>query len=375
MRIGILTLPLHTNYGGILQAYALQTVLERMGHDVKVINKPMLHASLPVWKWPYSFPKRIIKKYVLHEPVGIFQEQHYNHFVKVVRQYTQPFIDKNIHQRLLYELNEIKEDEFDAFVVGSDQIWRSIYFHLHWKYLPDAFLDFTERWKVRRISYAASFGRDDIEEYTDIELATIKKDIRRFDAVSVREQSGIKICKSLGVEAQCVIDPTMLLHASDYLSLIKLTDKNIQNDILCSYVLDSNEEIEALKRRLAAQKHLSIVETNSKIDDPNAPIEQRVQPPVENWLFAFANASFVITDSFHACVFSILFHKQFVVVGNKERGLARISSLLSMFGLSDRFINNLTGYHELPKIDYDKVESILEKKRREANAFLNLNLQ
>ena len=73
MKIGILTLPLHTNYGGILQAYALQTVLERMGHEVIVIDKPQ-HVSLPVWKWPYSYPKQ----YIFSKQERIFYEQYYN---------------------------------------------------------------------------------------------------------------------------------------------------------------------------------------------------------------------------------------------------------------------------------------------------------
>lgn len=373
MRIGILTLPLHTNYGGILQAYALQTVLERMGHEVKVINKPMPHASLPVWKWPYSFPKRIIKKYVLREHVGIFQERHFNQYINALRHNTQAFIDKNIHQRILTELDEIKEDELDAFVVGSDQIWRSVYFHLHWTFLPDAFLDFTKGWNVKRVSYAASFGRDDIKEYTNDEIAIIKEDIKMFDAVSVREQSGIDICKLLGVKAKCLIDPTMLLKAEDYKSLLGKTDTT-EDSILCSYVLDPNPEIDNFKNQLAEQKRLHIVETNSKIDDPHATLKERIQPPVENWLLTFERASFVITDSFHACVFSILFHKQFIVVGNKERGMARFNSLLSIFGLGNRMIYDPSKYKNIPNIDYNKVDAILDAKRKDAYDYLNKNL-
>jgi hypothetical protein len=139
--------------------------------------------------------------------------------------------------------------------------------------------------------------------------------------------------------------------------------------------LDSNKDIEELKKKLAERNHLQIVETNSRTEDPNAPLEQRIQQPVENWLSAFAKASLVITDSFHACVFSILFHKQFVVVGNKDRGLARISSLLAMFRLTGRFINNPKDYHELPAIDYDKVDSMLVSKRKEAMEYLTKNLQ
>lgn len=93
MKIGILTLQLHTNYGGILQAYALQTVLERMGHEVVVLNKRH-HLLLPIWKWPYSYPKRIIQKYILGRGGRVFFESYYNRTYPIVSQNTELFIDK-----------------------------------------------------------------------------------------------------------------------------------------------------------------------------------------------------------------------------------------------------------------------------------------
>ena len=127
MRIGILTLPLHTNYGGILQAYALQTVLERMGHEASVITTPN-KAELPVWKWPYSYPKRMIRKYILGKNEPVFFESYYNRVYPIVSQYTLQFINKYIHCFEVGKLLDLKEKDFDAFVVGSDQVWRPMYY-------------------------------------------------------------------------------------------------------------------------------------------------------------------------------------------------------------------------------------------------------
>jgi hypothetical protein len=89
-------------------------------------------------------------------------------------------------------------------------------------------------------------------------------------------------------------------------------------------------------------------------------LEKRIQPPVESWLRAFYDSEFIVTDSFHACVFSILFHKQFLVIGNKDRGLARIHSLLSMFGLEDRLTSDTCiDINRMKTIDYDRVDEIL----------------
>ena len=105
-------------------------------------------------------------------------------------------------------------------------------------------------------------------------------------------------------------------------------------------------------------------------------LEQRIQPPVETWLRAFNDSEFVVTDSFHACVFSILFHKQFVVIGNPSRGLARIHSLLSIFGLEDRLVSAQSlNIETLPPIDYAKVDVVLNQWRKESMAFLTSHLK
>ena len=371
MRIGILTLPLHTNYGGILQAYALQTVLERMGHEVKVLDKPFKPQLLPWRKRLYSYTKRAIKKYILGEKVEIFQERNAYQRQATERKFTQPFIESNIHRLVISHLTDIKPSDFDAFVVGSDQIWRMMYFLGFWSttLASDAFLEFAGGWNIKRVSYAASFGTDTTDVRPEC-LDACKAALSKFDGVSVREKSGVDICKNtFGVDASWVLDPTMLLNTEDYKNLFVGQSQPDSQHILASYVLDETPAIEQLRERIAKDKGLVVRRTNIA-DTGNAERGAVPQPPLEDWLSALYNADYIINDSFHACVFSILFHKQFTVIANEKRGLSRFKSLLSIFGLEERIISSPEKYRPLPDIDYTKVEVLLSKKKEESFGFL-----
>ena len=137
------------------------------------------------------------------------------------------------------------------------------------------------------------------------------------------------------MNASHVLDPTMLLDVQDYVDLVKRADIPKSKGTLLCYILDETESTTDLISRLASETGLVPFRGNSRVEDWSAPLAERIQPPVEQWLRGFMDAELVVTDSFHACVFSILFHKPFVVVGNKERGLARVKSLLKMFGLEN----------------------------------------
>lgn len=329
MRIGIITLPLRMNYGGLLQAYALQTTLERMGHQVVVIDKSW-RIKLPVWKWPYSYPKRLVKKYLLGGKERIFFEQYANNAYPVTARHTVSFIDTYIHRLEVEKLSRLRESDFDAFVVGSDQIWRPIYCC---DKIEESYLDFARDWNIKRIAYAASFGTDKWE-YTAGETRRCGELLRQFDAVSVRESSGVRLCSEhFGVEARQVLDPTLLLNVADYVQLVEKACVSASNGNMMVYILDETPEKQELVSRLAADRGVVAFRGNSRVEDWDAPLEERIQPPVERWLRGFMDAELVVTDSFHACVFSIIFNKPFVVVGNKDRGLARIHSLLGIFGL------------------------------------------
>ena len=377
MRIGILTLPLHTNYGGILQAYALQQALQGMGHEAVVIDEDK--------QFRFSLKRRIemfvkgkVKRLLKGKNAIIYSPEYYKQLWAARTQHTRHFITKHITRRVVANVTEITKDEFDAFIVGSDQVWRVRYTQ-PFPGIENAFLSFTKGWNVKRISYAASFGVDEWE-YNRTDTANCSILARDFDAISVRESSGVTLCKKhLGVDAIHTIDPTLLLDADTYTKLIKGNTPKSSGDLMC-YILNGGKEIDDLVSDIAYNKQLHPFHTNSRTEDQKAVIEERIQPPVEEWLQGFHDAEFIVTDSFHACIFAMLFKKPFIAITNRSRGIARFESLLQMFGLEDRLISSYEDYRKtkatlLQPIDYDRVHHILKKKRDEAIKFIQQALE
>lgn len=377
MKIGILTLPLGTNYGGILQAYALQHILQAMGHDVYVIDEDkQFHFSLK--RRIEMFIKGTIKRCLFGKNAIIYSPEYYKKLWAARTKHTGRFINEHIGRKLVRSVAGLDEHDFDAFVVGSDQIWRARYAR-PFPGVENSFLLFTKGWNVKRIAYAASFGTDEWE-YSEAETTSCSSMARIFDAVSVREMSGVKLCKErLGVEAAHVMDPTLLLNADDYTRLIGTDIPASPGNMMC-YVLDRNAEKDTLINDIAVRKHLQPFHTNSRTEDQKATLEERIQPPVEQWLQGFRDAEFIVTDSFHACIFSMLYRKPFIAIGNKSRGMTRFRSLLQMFGLEERLVTSYDEYKQreevlLALIDYERVYSILEEKRGEAFRFLQESVE
>lgn len=331
MRIAILTLPLNTNYGGILQAYALQTVLQRMGHEVVVAD---LDQTLRrgAWVQTKEYAKYGVKRFLLHKGAFFMSDRQRNLEREEREQYTRDFIRRHIHTYMVRRLERDFPLDVDAIVVGSDQVWRKPYFcDMYGCGIENAFLAFTEGRDMKRIAYAASFGTDDWE-YDEEDTARCRRALARFDAVGVRESSAVDLCaRQLGRTDAChVLDPTMLLTKDDYVGLLKGEGLEVigeRGNMMC-YILDNSSDKQQLVERIARERGLKPFYANSKTEDFRASRQERIQPPVEQWLRGFMDAEFVVTDSFHACVFAIIFGKPFHVVGNQERGMARIASLL-----------------------------------------------
>lgn len=364
MKLAIITLPLHTNYGGLLQAYALQHVLESMGHQVVVVNIKQFSFGLNI---PLRrIVKRLRSRYLEHEDCYVFYERKMKQLAPVIRQHTDRFIRTYIHTRDMYALTSIRRNDFDGFVVGSDQIWRPVFFPK----IGRAYLDFTAGWDVLRVAYAASFGVDDAE-YSDSEIRQCREGISRFNGVSVRERSGVDLCKQyFSIEPEWVLDPTMLLERADYERIISETKVSDSAGDFFYYILDETKDTRQFSESLAASKAMTIFRLNAFSGNKIVPLDERIQPPVESWLRAFADAKFVVTDSFHACVFSILFHKPFYVLPNQGRGMSRIESLLKVFGLEHRLLSQFEINDSLEAIDWDKVDGQLELWRKKSQQFL-----
>lgn len=366
MKVGILTLPLHTNYGGILQAYALQTVLKRMGHEAILLDRNWIELSqfrkiLSDAKWMVRsifLRKKQIAPYKVQEAMG-----------KNIK----AFILKEINPRVIVkQISDIQNLHLDAIVVGSDQVWRR-------HYTPNIafyYLDFAQWWGVKRIAYAASFGIKEWD-YSPKETEKCKQLLNLFDGVSLREESGKKLCSQfLGrKDTKVVLDPTFLLEASDYQSLIVKVDNSITGDLLC-YILDPNAELQTIIDKTANYYKYKPYYTNIGENTNFNSLSQYIKPSIEYWLKGFIHAKFVITDSFHGCVFSILFNKPFLVYGNKNRGLARFESLLSQLGLSNRLASSHEDISNIIKadIDWDLVNERLKFLRTDSYSFLKIHL-
>lgn len=370
MKIAILTLALDANYGGILQCYALQTVLESFGHDVKVLTKPKYGRSYCII-YSLAVCKRLIKRYVLRDKISIFKAYH-----EIIRTNIDCFIRQYIHQYKLRKWTEDIANRFDAIIVGSDQVWRPIYS----QDIPieQYYLSFLRDSNIKRISYAASFGVDYCE-YSESQIEKCMLLLRKFNAVSVRESSGISLCRKLfEVNAELVLDPTLLLQADDYRSLIKKGNTQPSKGNLFVYVLDRTEEKENLVRKIASKTGLIPYWEDANIRDESIPSDKRIKISIEQWLRSFDDADFIITDSFHGCVFSIIFQRQFIVIGNKGRGMTRFDSLLALFSLTDRlFFLDGTGFDNTlleKKIDYKSIFEEIEKQRIHSLDFIKRSL-
>lgn len=371
MKVGILTLPLHTNYGGILQAYALQTTLERMGHEV-VVFQTYYNGSqmIPFYKYPIIIVKRLLYKCFVNHKAIVFREKKMRREAPVLRANTELFIKRYIHTCTINSLRDISPQNYDAIIVGSDQIWRPEYVRRMWKTdIRDAFLNFTSGWNIKRVVYAASFG---VDEWllTKEETEDCKYLAQYFDAVSVREVSGIRNCLSfLGINAKQMLDPTMLLTKDDYIKFISEPQNTQNSRVLFSYMLDETPEKKELVKRVAGYKKMRISQIiiNHNI---NIPVEERIIPPVDEWLSCIYHASMVVTDSFHGCVFSMIFEKPFIVIGNQKRGNSRFLSLLKLFHLENCLIDE-TCLNNINTTSINK--NVLEKvvfQRRKSLQFL-----
>lgn len=373
MKIAILTLPLHTNYGGILQAYALQTVLERMGHEVSVITRDK-RIPITARLLFLSIPKRILLS-LFGNRIDVFHELKWNRRYKIISKNVAPFINKYIKQDNRF-LTAIKPSDYDIFVVGSDQIWRPKYIRNTLRSsVQNAYLDFAKKWDIRRIAYGASFGTDEWE-YSNEETEILKPLIEKFDAISVREMAGIRLCNDyLGVSAKLVLDPTLLLNDIDYSNLCPFSYNKKGSGALFYYVLDITPEIEGFIDRVGNERNLEPRRVGARVEDWTAPLSECIQPPVETWLTELMESDMVVTDSFHACVFSIIFHKPFIAIGNVKRGLSRFSSLLGQFGLESHMLTDLSQYNS--NCDYsipNEVYPILDCLRNQSFEYLRSSI-
>lgn len=346
-RIGIVTMPVRCNYGGALQSYALQYFLRNKGYDPVVIDcRRRASAASTCHQW--------IERNIL-----------YRHFTAFARQY-------------MHRTGRLTDDaalrsaaeKCAAVITGSDQVWRlsmiqGVERHYFLDFVPDA---------VRRIAYAASFGTDDLEPCDTTLQTDLRRLVKRFYAISVREDEGIEICRRhWNAEACRVLDPTLLAGREAFDPIAQQAPPS-QGELFYFFLGDRHTETAHLQQ-IAAQAGKRAFTVNAGRTLRISKFAFAFYPPVEAWVRAFADAEAVVTDSFHGVCFALLYGKPFYVTGNRSGGTSRIRSLLTMSGTEERYVPAITDcsdYRQLtaPTIDYTEVWQRLANEREKSEQFL-----
>lgn len=373
MKIGIVTFYRVANYGAMLQAYALERYLEARGYDVVFIAQAWcLAKKYPIWRC-------FVSRSLLGVRLKLRNYVRYS-ITLFARGFPQTEFCKTIE-----DVRKATAD-CDAFIVGSDQMWNPMW--CAQEALPLVLLDFAREGKLR-IAYAASFGTKEWRE--DQNAARAGELLRKFDMISVREESGIALVRELSgrTDAKCLLDPTLLQTAAFYREVMARRQRgSVQCDgsYIFHYVL---EEWDDAKSSEAAFEIVRSCVGISRIEMDRTPVSGFLEPlcrllrvtakiPVEEWLWKIAHADFVFTNSFHGAVFSILFHRPFISLllrgrmsGMNERSL----SLLAKLGLSDRAVyadetEKIKAIVNCP-IQWEVVEENLVKLRLQTDTFFN----
>jgi hypothetical protein len=386
MKVGILTQPINNNYGGILQNYALQNVLTQMGCEVVTLNWDSYrceHNHETIWYYMFHTAKTFISKNILKRQRNYLWIQRRYFFLLSTN--NRDFCSKYIKlSNWLWGRKQFMEyaieHNLDALIVGSDQTWRPAYNKNGMLYRM--FLDFAENLLIKRIAYSASFGVD-FWEYDEKQTQECARLIHFFDSISVREKSGIKLCADHFdiTNTICTLDPTMLLSQQNYIDLLNKIGTSSSDGKIMVYMLDYSYEKAKMVSTIAKEKTLECSMFISKycnlgIVTPNE-LNNYILPSVDKWICAIYNAKYVICDSFHGMIFSIIFNKPFIVIGNQNRGLDRFVSLLQKLNLTNRLVdsnsNNYLKVLDTP-INWELVNQIIKKMKEDSIKFLKASL-
>lgn len=369
MKIGIITWFHFENYGTKLQAIALQQYLRMLGHNAELINFK-LSPSRKSEKTP--FPEKLKRQ--PHKYAMVFARRRFSHEIEQRSVKLKHAIDEYciLTEEIQTEAAYISIcNKFDLIICGSDQIWNPNCYHRYY------YADFPEI-KVRRVSYAPSLGVNAIPEQISTNM---KQSILKFEAISVREQKGAELLEKLiGIRPDVVVDPTMLLTKEEWTSLLQIGEEKSERYVVCLFLTDNRNHWRAakqfskknhLKMRIIPYWGFSYFKRGSIYANAG----------VEDFVSLIKNAEYVLTDSFHAAVFSLIFQKQFLVFqrfreDDRISQNSRIQNLLELAGVESSLLGfGTSSISKIPDINYEKVTERLEKKILDSKHFLSLVLK
>lgn len=357
MKIALITRHFITNYGSLLQTIATQNILNEMGYECEIIDyirecelyynseKTLLKNKS---KWNKNFFTRTLYLF-LRQPFSIISGKKFRKMQLKYLNLTKPY----------HSIEQLQKDkpEADIYMTGSDQVWGPI---SNGTYDESYILSFCDE-KDKKISYAASFGHtnmtEELKEY-------FYKGLSSYNSILVRENSAKSILEEINIKSEQVLDPTLLMTKEDW---EKYTKKINGKKYILVYQLHNDKKLNEYAKRLSQEKNIELVRVTASFHQLFRGGRVILLPDLEKFLTLIKNAECLITDSFHGTAFAINLNTQFIeILPNNNTG-TRNQSILELTGLSDRILKNQNDYSIYDKkIDYNNVNRIIEKERKES---------
>lgn len=361
MKVGLLTFHSAHNYGAILQAYATQEVVKKLGHKIEVIDyrPPYLIQQyvLPrIEKRAFKIKIKLLIEGLICLPWRMIRRRGFLRFMQTRLHLT----------RETYEKNEINIDEtFDTYIIGSDQVWN---IKLTRGFDPVYWGQFRANRESRKITYAASMSNYSL---SNKELTIMGKFLHDFHSISVREEALSKFLNdSFGISAETVLDPVFLLEANDWKKISK--NPRIHQKYILVYTISLREEVLRIARAAAKEFNARIIELGMGVDKFVFSNNYQTTSP-EEYLGLFEHAEYIITSSFHGTAFSILFNRPFYSIAHNNDKDSRQKTILGKLGLLERFIPK-DANPIFDSFDYSPINEKLIHIRDKSITFLANNL-
>ena len=357
--ITIITLQNVRNYGSVLQALATQKIFESLGCEVGFFNYLRSNNATPwvrIKNWTNKKPllTKVLIGALLY-PTFVLQDRRFRKFLNK---------HLNVQEKVCTTMADFEELELtsDIYCTGSDQTWNS-----GWNggILPELFLAFVPE-HIKKIAYSASFGKSKLDTWEKEETCKL---LARYQAVSVRESTGVDICSELGCDATHVLDPTLQLDRTFWSSYAGC--RPLEYGYVLIYQLNTNKSFDRFAKEFAHRKGLRLVRFCTRIDQILKNGKSLVVPEVQDFVRYIFHADYVITDSFHATAFSINVNTQFISIYPNDYS-SRLGSILKLVGLEDRHLLSYDDFSlvEAPAIDFSYANKILDEERAKGLDFL-----
>lgn len=365
-KIAVITFHAVSNHGSVLQTLATKKKLESIGLDVEIINfkKQECTGIFPLikfWNQDFSNPLKKFVRGVILFPSFVKWKYMFAKFLK-------KYVGIDVNQKSYTTEEDFKSLPIDAdiYCVGSDQVWNSVW---NGDILKPLFLSFVPD-NLPKVAYSSSFGRTELSDNEKAETARL---LKKFDAISVREASGLRILKDLGIEgAVNILDPTLLMGQEFWAQYTP--ERKIKEEYVLIYQLYSNRDFDNYAFEIARARGCKLVRFCTRYDQLLKKGHGYLASCVEDFLSLIKYANLLITDSFHGTAFACNLNTEFLSYIPKFGG--RIYNLLNIVSLSDRAITDFNNLHAADRpIDFKPVNAVLDEERKKADGYLDYMLK